>query len=246
MKAVGAGVGIVAMEENKRSAAGGLLELLPGYPGIEVRFLEVKYPQGAEKQMVYALLGREVPSGKLPSAVGCVVQNVHTVVAVADAVWRGLPLIRRVVTVAGPGVVSPGNFRVSIGTPLADLLEAAGGFRSGNPQVLAGGPMMGMAQSTLAAPVIKGTSGVIVVPPARARRNLPCIRCGNCIGVCPMGLLPCEVARAGIRHEAAEFVRQGGMNCLECGCCAYVCPASRDLVQVMQLAKETARRAGEG
>ncbi|MCX6348461.1 MAG: electron transport complex subunit RsxC [Candidatus Aureabacteria bacterium] len=237
MRAVGAEKGIIAVESNKLDAWEKLRASLAGEKSIRAELLQVKYPQGGEKQIIYSLLRRKVPAGGLPSAVGCVVQNVHTAVAIAEALVEGKPLLERVVTVSGPGVARPGNFRVRIGTPFAHLLAAAGGLAGGELMVISGGPMMGVAQFSLATPVIKGTSGLLVFPAAPRRRNLPCIRCGRCIRVCSLNLLPCRLARSAEKGNSGDFEEGSGAQCIECGCCAYVCPAGRDLVQFIQLGK---------
>lgn len=237
MKAAGARNGVLAVEENKLEAAGIVERMLDGDGDVSVVTLKVKYPQGAEKQILKAAVGREVPPSGLPADVGCVVYNVHTALAIAEAVVRGRPLIERVVTVSGFGLSNPGNFRVRIGTPFHHLLEAAGGLPEGNLRLISGGPMMGVAQHDLDAPVQKSTSGLLVLPPLRRVRNLPCLRCGKCLIVCPMGLVPCDAGRAAEKEDRELFSELKGSECMECGCCAYVCPAARDLVQFIQLGK---------
>jgi len=237
MRATGAARGVVAVEANKKNAFRKVKEALSGEKNIRAELLKVKYPQGAEKQLLFSLFGRRVPAGGLPSAVGCVVQNVQTAIAIAEAVGEGKPLIERVVTVTGPDLKAPGNLRVRLGTPLKDLLAAAGGLPEGPVEIIAGGPMMGIAQCSLEAPVIKGTSGLLVLKPSARPRNLPCIRCGKCLQVCPMGLSPSDLATAAEKGDKELFRKLGGDNCIECGCCAYVCSAGRDLVQLIQLGK---------
>ncbi len=229
---------LVGVEANKPDAVASLR--LAGGQGVEVESLPVMYPQGAEKQLIKALLGREVPPPPgLPMDAGVVVQNVGTCAAVYDAVCSGRPLIDRVVTVAGGGVSRPGNFRVRIGTPLRQLVEACGGLSPGTVRLVMGGPMMGISQASLDAPVIKGTSGLLALTrdevPARRAGN--CIRCGRCVRACPMGLLPATLALFA-QHQL--FDRAEGidaMACIECGSCAYVCPAAIPLVQHIRLAK---------
>ncbi|MFH1038129.1 MAG: electron transport complex subunit RsxC [PVC group bacterium] len=238
MRAVGAREGVIALEANKMDAFYKLQAAVHKEKNIRIRLLRVKYPQGAEKQLIYSLFRREVPAGGLPSAVGCVVQNVGTAVAIAEAVFAGKPLIDRVVTVTGSEVKKPGNFRVRIGTPFQYLLEAAGGIPGGELRVLSGGPMMGIAQASLATPVIKGTSGLLVMRAISRERNLPCIRCGDCLRSCPMGLIPSDLGTLVEKERWRDFEKLGGNNCIECGCCAYVCSAGRDLVQLIKLGKE--------
>lgn len=242
MRAVGAEKGIIAVEANKRDAFEKIRSALLGASNIRAELLQVKYPQGGERQIIYSLLRRTVPAGGLPSAVGCVVQNVHTACAIVEACVEGKPLIERVVTVSGWGVKKPGNFRVPIGTPFAHLLAAAGGLPEGRVSLISGGAMMGVAQFSLDTPVIKGTSGLLVFPPLSPRRNLPCIRCGRCLEACSLHLLPCLLARWAEKGDAAAFAEGSGSQCIECGCCAYVCPAQRDLVQFIQLGKAAAAK----
>lgn len=206
---------------------------------ITVISLPVMYPQGGEKQLIKAVTGKEVPSGGLPMDVGVVVQNVATVAAIYDAVRFGRPLIERIVTVSGSGVKEPGNFKVRIGTSSLKLIEAAGGFKEEIAKVVAGGPMMGMSQYTLDVPVIKGMSGLLFLPQGEVESYTPeaCVRCGRCVAVCPMGLLPNML---GIyaeldRFEDAEKISL--MDCIECGSCAYVCPSKRPLVHLIRYAK---------
>jgi len=206
---------------------------------VKVESLPIVYPQGGEKQLIKALTGREVPSGGLPMDVGVIVQNVATVAAIYDAVRFGRPLIERIVTVTGSGVKDPGNFKVRIGTSTLKLIEAAHGLKPEIGKVISGGPMMGIAQHTMDVPVIKGMSGLIFLPQSEMKNYTPeaCIRCGRCVAVCPMGLLPNML---GIyaeldRFEDAEKISV--LDCMECGSCAYVCPSRRPLVHLIRHAK---------
>lgn len=209
-------------------------------PTIEVVELETKYPQGAEKQLIKVILGREVPEGGLPADVGAVVHNVGTALAVYEAVRYGRPLIERVVTISGPGVKWPRNLLVRIGTPIREIIEECGGF-SGEPgKVIVGGPMMGVAQYTLDVPVVKGSSGVVVFPKEyiESEDRNPCIRCGMCVKACPMGLMPNMIALYAELDMSEEAKKYHPLDCIECGCCAYVCPAKRPLVQLIRYAKK--------
>ncbi len=209
---------------------------------IEVRAVRTRYPQGAEKQLIDALTGRRVGSGKLPFNVGVVVQNVGTAAAVFDAVASGKPLFERVITVSGKAVNKPGNYVVRIGTPLQTLVDAAGGAKETLRAIVAGGPMMGKSLRSLEAPVVKGMSGVLLLEDSeiQAYEQQDCIRCGRCVEACPVNLVPCDIA------AMAEFKRWADcanvMDCVECGCCQYVCPARRSLVLYNRLAKYYQRR----
>lgn len=207
--------------------------------GIEVVPLAVKYPQGAEKQLILATTGREVPSGGLPMDVGVVVQNVGTAAAVSTAVRSGRPLVERIVTVSGPALARPANLRVRIGTPLAHLVAVCGGTSADPAKIVAGGPMMGTAQLGLEAPVVRGTSGLLLFGPGQFPQlpEGPCIRCSRCVQACPAHILPTTIAgfaRLDLFDDAEAF---DAMDCIECGCCTYTCPAAIPLVQAIRQAK---------
>jgi electron transport complex protein RnfC len=230
----------MAIEANKPEAINAMKKCLVGEPHVQVVALEVKYPQGAEKQLIKTLIDREVPSaGGLPMDVGVLVQNVGTTAAVCQAVRLGVPLIERVVTVTGEGIKEPKNLRVRIGTPVGVLLEACGGFTEKPGKLILGGPMMGVSQYTTEVPVVKGTSGVLVLPAARVcvERTWPCIRCGTCVKVCPMNLLPCEIGLSATRGLFDEADRHYVLDCFECGCCAFGCPSKIPLVHLIRYAK---------
>jgi electron transport complex protein RnfC len=242
MKVLRAETGIIGIELNKLDAINHLNSMLKDEKSIRVQPLQVKYPQGGEKQLIYACLGREIPSGKLPMDVGVVVQNVASAAAIADAVNYKKPLLERVVTLAGNCVVNPGNYRVRIGTTVADFIEMAGGLKKDVllKKVIMGGPMMGFALFDLNIPIIKGTSGVLcwdeheaIVPVQTA-----CLRCGSCIRACPMGLLPQQMKQLIDRKKWAKVDELGMLDCIECGCCAYACPSGLPLVQSFKLGKK--------
>ena len=207
-------------------------------PNIRVIGLEVKYPQGAEKQLIKATLNREVPSGGLPMDVGVVVQNVGTAAAIYNAVRFGRPLIDRITTVTGV-VTYQKNLRVRIGTMVSDLIEECGGFSEEPGKVIMGGPMMGMGQHTLNVPIIKGSSGILVLPKTAAGRPefYDCIRCGACVRVCPMGLMPNMLSVCGELRLVDAAVEFKPMDCIECGCCSYVCPSKRPIVHFIRYIK---------
>lgn len=244
MRILGLEKAYIAMEDNKPAAAKALKHEISPAKDIAVKVLPAKYPQGAEKQLIYAITGREVPSGGLPAAVGCAVFNAATCKAIHDAVYDGMPLIRRIVTVAGDIVMEAKNLMVPIGTSFDMLSQAVG--RSENPyKVLSGGPMMGAAQFDLAVPVIKGTNAVTIL----GKRNKydveasRCIRCGKCIDVCPMHLMPVLMYKAMFDGDVEEMKAVNMMDCIECGCCAYTCPASVPLVLAFRTAKHCIRDA---
>ncbi|MDD6678889.1 MAG: electron transport complex subunit RsxC [Firmicutes bacterium] len=244
MKILGLSGAHIAMEDNKPEAAQAIRQALDPRTGMVLDVLPAKYPQGAEKQLIQAITGRQVPSGGLPAAVGCAVFNAATCKAIHDAVYEGMPLIRRIVTVSGDIVMEPKNLMVAVGTSLNDLMEAVG-HRENPYKVLSGGPMMGVAQFDLSAPVTKGTNAVTILGSANrfAVKEPHCIRCGKCIGVCPMHLMPVRMYRAERSGNVEAMKKENTMDCIECGCCAYTCPATIPLVQSFRTAKQKIRDA---
>ena len=227
---------LVGIEDNKPDAVAAMRQAAEG-KNIEVVALPTRYPQGGEKQLIFALTGRRVPNGALPADVQTVVSNVSTAYAVSLAVRENKPLIDRVVTVAGR-VKKPANLRVRIGTPLYDLVEACGGFEDGVRKVVLGGPMMGMAISSLNIPVTKSTGGLLAFGEEGVHaQESPCIRCGRCVEACPMRLVPTRIDAYARRSQWEECSKLGAMNCMECGACTFVCPAKRELTQSCRMAK---------
>lgn len=229
---------VIGVEANKPDAIA-VLQAACRSLNIEVQPLQVKYPQGAEKQLIYAVSGRQVPSGGLPMDVGVVVQNVSTAAAVADAVAHGRPLIERICTVTGSAVREPRNLLVRVGTPLHHLVEFCGGLLEEPGKIILGGPMMGFAQIDLASPVMRGTSGLLLLTDREVNRDPegPCIRCARCVEACPMDLLPTSIAAYGRRNLLSEAEDYRALDCIECGCCSYACPACIPLVQVLRQSK---------
>ncbi|MBE0583514.1 MAG: electron transport complex subunit RsxC, partial [Desulfofustis sp.] len=249
LKILGIARCVIGIENNKPDAIATMTDAARAVSGkggeISVQTLQVKYPQGSEKQLIQAITGRKVPAMALPSAVGVVVHNVSTARAVFEAVALGKPLIEKVVTISGRGISKPANLLVKIGTKVSDIVEYCGGISDQVAKVILGGPMMGFAVSTLDIPITKTTSAVLFLTEEEidTRPLSPCIRCGWCLEACPMGLEPKEI---GIYVEAnrAENTEQFGVfECFECGSCAYVCPAKRPLVQFVRLAKMKAKRS---
>jgi len=229
---------VIAVEDNKPAAADAL-SAAAGESGVKVAVVRTKYPMGGERSVVPAVLKREVPTGGLPLDVGVVVVNVGTAAAISRAVLRGKPLTHRVVTVTGPGVANPKNLLVPVGIAYGELIARCGGLTADAARVVAGGPMMGFTLGDLDAPVTKGTSGLTVLTHRDIRRaeETPCVRCGRCVDVCPLHLVPTKIALAS-RHKDWELARRHHLTaCCECGCCAYVCPASIPLVQLMRVGK---------
>ena len=244
MRLLGVNRAHIGIESNKPDAIAFLRELSKHYAGVVVVPLKVRYPQGGEKQLIAAITGRQVPPPPgLPIDVGAVVCNASTTVAVYEAVQKHKPLVERIVTVTGRGMKKPSNFLVRMGTPVASLLEAAGGLPDGDVKVLNGGPMMGRAMVNLASPVTKGCSGITVLSGVGARRapESACIKCAKCVQACPMGLMPTKL-EAYTRIADAQMLKKLNItNCMECGSCAFVCPADRRLVQAIRLGKTIVR-----
>ncbi len=230
---------VIGIENNKPDAIENMNRLVKNYTGIEIIALEVKYPQGAEKQLIKAVTGREVPSMKLPIEVGCVVNNVGTAFAVYEAVQKNKPLIERVVTVTGKKFPKPANYLVRIGTPITELIQHAGGLPDGTGKVISGGPMMGKALNSLKAPVVKGTSGILLFDESETKRTPAsnCIRCARCVTACPMGLEPYLLEKLVHNQMWDEAEENLIMDCMECGCCQYTCPSARPLLDYLRLGK---------
>lgn len=239
MKILGVEKGFIGIEENKPDAIAAMQQAAQGTT-IQVVALKTKYPQGAEKTLIKVIADREVPSGGLPMDVGVVVQNVGTVVAIADAVQSGIPLIERVTTVTGGAIAEPQNLLLRVGSTFAQAIEVCGGFQEPPVKIIMGGPMMGLAQRTMDTPIIKGTSGILALSAADVNvgPERPCIRCGRCVATCPMGLVPSMLSLLGERGRFQEAKEEFNLlDCVECGSCVYVCPAKRNIVQYIKLSK---------
>ncbi len=230
---------IIGIENNKPDAVNHLSGLAKHYEDIEVYPLKVKYPQGGEKQLIKALINREVPSGALPFDVGVVVFNVGTVFSVYEAIQKNKPLFERIVTVTGKSLKNPSNYKVRIGTPISSLIEAAGGLPEDTGKIISGGPMMGKAISDISIPVVKGCSGILLLPQNESKRKpmQTCIRCSKCITVCPMGLEPYLLMAFSQKEMNDNLESNKVMDCIECGSCSYTCPADRPLLDYIRLGK---------
>ncbi|MGK4199394.1 electron transport complex subunit RsxC [Fusobacterium sp. HC1336] len=241
-KILGVNRAIVGIEENKPEAIASMRKAVEG-TGIEIAPLKTKYPQGGEKQLIKAVLDRQVPSGKLPSAVGVVVQNTGTAAAIYDGIVNGIPLIEKVVTVSGKGIINPKNIKIAIGTPFSYLLDYCGVNREVVDKLVMGGPMMGMAQFSEEAPVIKGTSGLLALTKEETNpyKTRACIGCGKCVEACPMGLEPLMFARLAAFEQWEQLKEYSLMDCIECGSCAYICPANRPLTEAIKIGKSKLR-----
>lgn len=226
-------VGIFGVEDNKKDCIAKLQEAVKDEPRMEVRALQTKYPQGAERQLIYALTKRAINSTMLPADAGCIVDNVETLIGIHNAVINGRPLIDRIVTVSGDGVEQPGNFKVLLGTNQSELIEAAGGFKGEPEKLISGGPMMGVAMITVDTPVTKTSSAILAFQEDIVSKaaTTACINCGRCVEVCPSRIIPSRLADYAERHDEETFVKQNGLECVECGSCSYVCPAKRPLKQ---------------
>lgn len=239
MKAVKVNKAYIGIENNKQDAIALLTKMAVDYPGIEIVPLKVKYPQGGEKQLIDAVIDRQVASGALPISTGAVVQNVGTAYAVYEAVQKNKPLFERVVTVTGKSLKQPSNLLVRMGTPISRLIEAAGGLPEDTGKVIGGGPMMGKALSNVEVPVCKGSSGVLIMSRQDAvRREVQnCIRCAKCVSVCPMGLEPFLLSALAEHSEWERMESEHIMDCIECGSCQFTCPAARPLLDYCRLGK---------
>ncbi len=245
MRALGVKRAVIGVERNKPDAIERLRATLPPDLDVIILPLTVKYPQGAEKMLIHAVTGREVPSGKLPMNVGVVVQNVGSIATIAEVFETGLPLVERIVTVSGPGVRRPSNLIIPVGTKVRDILEFCGGVSADATEVVLGGPMMGTAQPNLDVPVTKGTTGVIVLTRRDTPRfeTLPCIRCGSCLEACPVFLNP---SMLGLHAQAGRYEEMESMHladCMLCGACSYVCPSAIPLSQMFALSKTALKKA---
>lgn len=227
--------GIIAVENNKPEAIKLLREKLGTDSDIMVHSMKTKYPEGAERQLIYANTGRYINSKMLPADVGCIVHNVDTIYSIYEAVREGKPLITRIVTVTGDAIENPCNFKVRTGTSYAELIEAAGGFKGTPAKIISGGPMMGKAIYSLDLPITKSSSAILCLSKDEASEYEPsaCIRCGRCVSVCPGRVMPNQLARLANAGEIDAFIKYNGMECCECGCCSYICPAKRPLTQVI-------------
>lgn len=232
--------GIIAIETNKMDAIEKMRKQLKDINNISIMPLIPKYPQGSEKQIIEACTRRQVPIGGLPEKASCIVDNVETVIAIHRAIFRGRPVMRRIVTVTGNAIKNPNNFKVKIGTSYKEIIEAAGGFKEEVGKIISGGPMMGIPLFSLDVPVIKTSSAILCMTKKEAEfyEEQNCIRCGKCISACPMGLIPLNLNQYTIHSNFEAFEKDNGMSCLSCGACSFICPAHRHLAQSIKLGKQ--------
>ncbi|HYE10806.1 MAG TPA: electron transport complex subunit RsxC [Patescibacteria group bacterium] len=243
IRALGIKKAYIGIEDNKPEAIKAIKNVSIKNANIEVVVLNTKYPQGGEKQLIKAITGREVPSGQLPSAIGCVVVNTGTASAIYKALKDGMPLIERVITVTGRGIKNPANLLVRLGTPLKEVIYQCGGLVDGCTKMICGGPMMGIAQYSTDISVTKGTSGILTLMEVDegTRKEYPCIKCARCIDACPIGLMPLKVVQGVVNANLDEAVAANIMDCIECGCCTFICPAKRPLLQHIRVGKTKVR-----
>ena len=242
MKAVDVKKGFIGIENNKPDAIALMQEKAKAYPGIEIVPLKVKYPQGGEKQLIDAVVGRQVPAPPaLPVSVGAIIQNVGTAFAVYEAVMKNKPLFERIVTVTGKSLAHPSNFLTRMGTPMSQLIDACGGLPEDTGKVIGGGPMMGKALLNTDVPICKGSSGVLIMNEKEAKRGEVenCIRCGKCVGACPMGLEPYLLSQCAEQQMWERLEKEDVVSCIECGSCQFTCPANRPLLDYIRLGKST-------
>lgn len=234
--------GIFGVEDNKKDCIAALREAVKDEPRMEVMELQTKYPQGGERQLIYATTKRAINSKMLPADAGCVVDNVETMIGISNAVLRGIPSMERVVTVSGDAVAQPSNFKVLFGTNQQELVDAAGGFTSDPEKIISGGPMMGFSMFTLDTPITKTTSSILGFKEdiVSKQQTSACINCGRCVDACPIRLIPSRLADHAEHHAEEAFVKLEGLECIECGSCSYVCPARRQLKQSIGSMKKIA------
>ncbi len=239
MKALEVNKAIIGIENNKPDAIAHMTQVATKYSGIEVCPLKTQYPQGGEKQLISATMNREVPSGALPIEVGAVVQNVGTAFAVYEAVQKNKPLFERVATITGKSLKNPSNWKFRVGTPVSDIIEAAGGLPEDTAKIVGGGPMMGKALVSVDVPLTKGSSGLLLLAEEETARKATkaCIRCGKCVSVCPMGLEPYLLMVLADKKEYERLENDAVMDCIECGSCSFTCPATRPLLDYIRLGK---------
>ena len=242
MKAVGVSKGYIGIENNKPDAIKLMTEKSKQYPNIEVIPLKVKYPQGGEKQLIDAVIGRQVPAPPaIPINVGAVVQNVGTAFAIYEAVMKNKPLVDRIITVTGKSVKNPGNLLARLGTPFQQLIDECGGLPEDTGKIIGGGPMMGKALLSLDVPMTKGSSGLLIMNNKEARRSepQPCIRCAKCVSACPMGLEPFLLSKAAAMEDWEMAENNDIVSCIECGSCQFTCPSKRPLLDMIRVGKTT-------
>ena len=240
MRSVGCDSGVIAIEDNKMDAVAALKQASAALANVRVVVLKEKYPQGSEKQLIYACTGKEVPVGGLPIAVGVIVNNVGTAAAVAEAVENGIPLIERYVTVSGLGVRTPANYSVRIGTLFSDLIAQSGGYSGEVDRIIAGGPMMGKTVFSDSVPVVKGTSGIVIMAKdcRKPSREYACVRCAKCVDACPAVLEPTSLAKMAKRGAWEEAEKADVLSCIECSSCVYACPSQIPLIEYIRRAKQ--------
>lgn len=237
LKALGLRSGIIAIEDNKLNAADTMTAAAAKSRMVQIKILKTKYPQGDERQLIYAITGRELPAGKLPADYGCIVFNAETCAAVCNAFVTGMPLVERMVTVDGDCVKTPKNLRVPIGTPVSALLEFCG-LKREPVKIISGGPMMGLAVFNPDAPVAKGTSAILAFSARMVdKTTAACIHCGKCVSACPMSLMPLYLAMFSKKEDLESCEKYDVFSCVECGCCTYICPAAVPIVQYIRTAK---------
>lgn len=240
MKALGVKRGVIGIENNKPEAIELLEQKVKYLDGLQVVSLKTKYPQGAEKMLIKAVTGKEVPPGKLPMDVGAVIQNIGTAIAIHDAIVKGEVLTTAALTVSGKGIKNPKNLIVPVGTTIQDVIDFCGGVTDDAIKIVVGGPMMGVAQFDLHSPVMKATSGILVLTKDEVAENpeTPCLRCGQCVGACPLNLMPTKLAKYTQLNRFDDAEGAGITVCMECGTCSYTCPANIPLVQWIRLGKQ--------